>query len=155
MPMLGRPPTPAGNLRSFRFVPAPLSPIQCCVRPTGMSRQFKRMTQAALRSPQHWTGGWGSGATQKIRSEFSDAWRGARAERRRGRPIKFLFGRVVEHTWAKPFFGSKSVRLQHFWIWIGGIDSPRCPRFADMGPRAVRGQIPGFGVGGVGGPCML
>ena len=95
MPMLGRPPTPAGNLRSFRFVPAPLSPIQCCVRPTGMSRQFKRMTQAALRSPQHWTGGWGSGATQKIRSEFSDAWRGARAERRRGRPIKFLFGRVV------------------------------------------------------------
>ena len=61
-----------------------------------------------------------------------------------------LLGKL-EHTLAKPFFGSKSVRLQHFWIWIGGIDSPRCPRFADMGPRAVRGQIPGFWVGG-GGP---
>ena len=64
MPMLGRPPTPAGNLRSFRFVPAPLSPIQCCVRPTGMSRQFKRMTQAALRSPQHWTRGMGERVTR-------------------------------------------------------------------------------------------
>ena len=33
--------------------------------------------------------------------------------------LQMLLNSKLEHTWAKPFFGSKSVRLQHFWIWIG------------------------------------
>ena len=36
----------------------------------------------------------------------------------------------LEHTWAKPFFGQKSVRLQRISTGIGGIGSPRCaPEF--------------------------
>ena len=38
------------------------------------------------------------------------------------------------------YFGQKSVRLQPITTGPWGIESPRCPRLADMGPGARGGQ---------------
>ena len=48
---------------------------------------------------------------------------------------QLLLGKL-EHAWAKPFFGQKSVRLQRISTGIGGIGSPRCARGVVVGPGA-------------------
>ena len=46
----------------------------------------------------------------------------------------------LEHTWAKPFFGQTSVRLQRISTKLGGIFSPRCGRESGVGPGPGGGQ---------------
>merc|ERR1711972_1117383 len=62
-----------------------------------------------------------------------------------------LLGKL-EHTWAKPFFGQISVRLQRISMKLGGIFSPRCARGPGVGPGAGGGPKIEFLSWGGGGP---